>query len=124
MMMSDGEVDPEEMGYLSTVLGGKKIEGGFHLEPSHVIDHAMQYVKTHSVKEFLIQIHTAKLLNRDQKLFILTHLISLGFSNGKISVEENHMLEVFKTTFALEDALYTPMLSFLKFKYNKALVGL
>ncbi|MFI5204731.1 MAG: TerB family tellurite resistance protein [Flavobacteriales bacterium] len=125
LMMVDGEIDPEEMGYLSTVLGGKRIEGkGFHLEPSDVIDNAMSIVKNHSASEFLKQMNEKKILNNDQKLFTLTHMISLSYSDGQHEPNENKMLAAFTASFSVPQEHLIPVYHMLKFKYNKAIVGL
>ena len=124
-MMSDGEIDPEEMGYLSTIMGGKRVEGaGFHLEPSAVVDEAMLYVKTHNPQHFLKQISDQQLLNSEQKLFILTHMISMAYSDGQMEPQEGKVIAAFKSVFGVPDDHFTPLYTMLKFKYNKAVVGL
>lgn len=125
MLMADGEIDPEEMGYLSTVLGGKRIEGaGFHLEPSDVIDNARNYVRNFPVQTFLKEVHDKKLLNNEQKLFILVHMVSIAYSDGQAEPEEGKIIAAFKAVFGVPDEHFLPLYQMLKFKYDKAVVGL
>jgi uncharacterized tellurite resistance protein B-like protein len=124
-MMSDGEIDPEEMGYLSTVLGGKKAQGsGFQLEPSAVVDQAMNYVKNNSPDTFLKQVTEQKLLTNEQKLFILTHMISMAYSDGNLEPMEAKLLSTFTAVFNVPNEHLAPVFNFLKFKYNKSVIGL
>lgn len=124
VITADGEVDAEEVGYLTSVLGGKRRGKSVEVQHSQRVEVCLQYVRTHSAHDFLSQIQTRQLLNQEQKMYILVHMLDLAYADGDAAAKEGQIISAFKDAFGVNNDQFTAFHSMIKFKYRKSIIGL
>ncbi|HYD98070.1 MAG TPA: TerB family tellurite resistance protein [Alphaproteobacteria bacterium] len=103
-MRSDGEMDPEEVGHLLSVLGGANEGGAIGVGANNraLLDRAVQYVQRNSPDQFLAE--ATPLLSDGQKLCILANLLDSALADGQPEPEEQRLFEQMQRAFGIGDA--------------------
>ncbi|WP_239002754.1 tellurite resistance TerB family protein [Rhodovastum atsumiense] len=97
-MGADGEIDPEEVGHLTSVLG----RGASRDQ----LDACLRYVRVTQPAQFLATV--APQLRPDQKLCILLNMIDSAMSDGDAEPGEQRLIIDFAQAFGLAEAEIEP----------------
>lgn len=97
-MGSDGEIDPEEVGHLVSVLG----RGATREE----LDRCFKYARSTPPDSFLGEV-TPK-LNQQQRLCILLNMIDSAMADGEAEQGERDLIIRFQQAFGFDDATLRP----------------
>jgi uncharacterized tellurite resistance protein B-like protein len=104
-MGSDGEIDPEEVAHLVSVLGRTATQDE--------LDRCLKYARSTSPAAFLAEV--APKLNREQRLCILLNMIDSAMADGEAEPGERELIIQYQQAFGFDDATIEP--------YFKALVA-
>lgn len=111
-MASDGEIDPEEIGHLMSVLGRNatrpQLEG------------ALKYARSIPPDQFLAEV--APKLRPDQKLCIVLNMIDSAMSDGEAEPGEERLVMQFAQAFGLSENELTPHFRTLVAKNDRAVL--
>lgn len=97
-MGADGEIDPEELGHLSSVLGRNATR--------EQLDACLRYVRATQPAQFLEA--AAPRLRPDQKLCILLNMIDSAMADGDAEQGEQQLIMDFARGFGLSEAELEP----------------
>lgn len=97
-MGADGEIDPEELGHLSSVLG----RGATREQ----LDACVRYVRSTKSAQFLEAV--ASRLRPEQKLCIVLNMIDSAMSDGDAEQGEQHLISEFARGFGMSEAELEP----------------
>ncbi|MGF3025232.1 TerB family tellurite resistance protein [Methylobacterium aquaticum] len=111
-MGADGEIDPEEIGHLMSVLGRNATRQ--HL------DSAVRYVRATQPAQFLAD--AAPRLRPDQKLCIILNMIDSAMSDGEAEPGEQQLIMQFAQAFGLSENDLTPYFQTLVAKNDRAVL--
>ena len=97
-MGSDGEIDPEEVGHLMSVLGR-------HTTRQH-LESAVRYARATQPAQFLAD--AAPRLRPDQRLCIVLNMIDSAMADGEAEPGEQRLIMQFAEAFGLSEQELTP----------------
>lgn len=111
-MGSDGEMDPEEIGHLVSVLG----RGATRQQ----LDATMRYAKATPVAQFVEE--SGARLRPEQKLCILLNMIDSAMSDGEAEQAEQALIMQFARGWGVSDAELEPHFRSLVAKNDRAVL--
>ncbi|WP_246697007.1 tellurite resistance TerB family protein [Methylobacterium planeticum] len=111
-MASDGEIDPEEIGHLMSVLGRNATR--------QQLDGALRYTRSTQPAQFLTD--AAPNLRPEQKLCIILNMIDSAMSDGEAEPEEQRLIMQFAEAFGLTESDLTPYFRTLVAKNDRAVL--
>lgn len=111
-MASDGELDPEEVGHLMSVLGRHATQ--------QQLDAALRYVRATPPPTFAAE--AAPRLRPDQKLCILLNMIDSAMADGEAEPGEQQLIMGFAQSFGLSESDLTPHFRTLVAKNDRAVL--
>jgi len=121
VMASDGEIDPEEVGQLLSVIGGENRNGTIVVGGSNpnLLRESVEYIRKNSWTSFLDQIKEANILNEEQKLYIVTNMLDSSLSDGQAESQEGQMIMRFCEAFGISESQFKPYYDVIVFKNNR-----
>ncbi|WP_336489471.1 TerB family tellurite resistance protein [Methylobacterium nigriterrae] len=111
-MASDGEIDPEEVGHLMSVIGRNATRQQF--------DAVLRYTRSTQPAQFLAE--AAPRLRPEQKLCIVLNMIDSAMSDGEAEPGEERLIMQFAQAFGLSEAELTPHFRTLVAKNDRAVL--
>ena len=111
-MASDGEIDPEEIGHLMSVLGRNATR--------QQLDAVLRYTRSTQPDQFLGE--AAAKLRPDQKLCIVLNMIDSAMSDGEAEPGEERLILQFAQAFGLSENELTPHFRTLVAKNDRAVL--
>ncbi|MBY0430043.1 MAG: TerB family tellurite resistance protein [Rhodospirillales bacterium] len=112
-MGSDGEIDPEEIGHLISVLGRDTTR--------EMLDQAVKYARGTPPETFLAEV-TPK-LDQPQRLCILLNMIDSAMADGEAEPGEQKLIARFQEAFGFDDATIEPYFRALVAKNDRKVLG-
>jgi uncharacterized tellurite resistance protein B-like protein len=109
---SDGELDPEELRHLMSVLGRNTIR--------QQLDAALRYARSTPPQQFLAD--TTRRLRPDQRLCIVLNMIDSAMADGEAEPGEQRLIMDFARSFGLSEADLTPHFRTLVAKNDRAVL--
>lgn len=97
-MGADGEIDPEEVGHLMSVLGRDATR--------EELDRCLRHARSTPPERFLEE--TAPKLNEQQRLCILLNMIDSAMADGEAEQGERDLIARFQQAFGITDAALEP----------------
>jgi len=97
-MGSDGEIDPEEVGHLISVLGRSATR--------EELDRCLKYARSTPPEAFLAD--AAPKLSEAQRLCILLNMIDSAMADGEAEQGERDLIARFQQAFGITDAALEP----------------
>lgn len=111
-MASDGEIDPEEIGHLMSVLGRNATR--------QQLDAVLRYTRSTQSTQFLAD--AAPKLRPEQKLCIVLNMIDSAMSDGEAEPGEERLIMEFAQVFGLSESELTPHFRTLVAKNDRAVL--
>lgn len=111
-MGSDGEIDPEEVGHLVSVLG----RGATREQ----LDRAVKYARGTPPDQFLEAV--APRLDEAQRLCIVLNMIDSAMADGQAERGEQELIAKFQQAFGLDDAKLEPYFRALMAKNDRSVL--
>jgi uncharacterized tellurite resistance protein B-like protein len=111
-MASDGEMDPEEIGHLLSVMGPGATR--------EALNNVMRFCRATPAEQFAAD--AAARLRPDQKLCILLNMIDSAMSDGEAEPQEQALVMGFMRSFGLTEAELEPHFRSLTAKNNRAVL--
>ncbi|WP_245524282.1 TerB family tellurite resistance protein [Methylobacterium nonmethylotrophicum] len=111
-MGADGEIDPEEVGHLISVLGRNATR--------QQLDAAVRYARATQPGQFLAD--AAPRLRPEQKLCIILNMIDSAMADGEAEPAEQQLIMQFAQAFGLSEADLTPYFKALVAKNDRAVL--
>ncbi|MBP2494062.1 putative tellurite resistance protein B-like protein [Methylobacterium sp. PvP062] len=111
-MASDGEIDPEEVGHLMSVLGRNATR--------QQLDAVLKYMRSTPPDQFLGEVATK--LRPEQKLCIVLNMIDSAMSDGEAEPGEERLILQFAQAFGLTESELTPHFRTLVAKNDRAVL--
>lgn len=112
-MASDGEIDPEEVGHLLSVLGRNATR--------EELDRCMKYIRSVPPDTFLAE--AAPKLDEAQRLCILLNMIDSAMADGEAEQGERDLIVKFQAAFGFTDATLEPHFRTLLAKNERSVLG-
>ncbi len=97
-MSADGEIDPEEIGHLMSVLGRNATR--------QQLESAVKYARSTQPAQFLAD--AAQRLRPDQRLCIILNMIDSAMADGEAEAGEQQLIMQFAQAFGLSENDLTP----------------
>lgn len=121
IMASDGEIDPEEVGQLLSVIGGENRNGTIVVGGSNpnLLRESLDYVRNTPWPNFLTELKEKNILNENQKMYILTNMLDSSLSDGQAESQEGQMIKKFCEAFGVTEAQFKPYYDVIIFKNNR-----
>lgn len=118
-MGADGEMDPEEVGHLLSVLGGESSGGGIGVGANNraLLDSAVRYCRQNRFENFLAE--AAPLLTDAQKLCILTNMVDSAMSDGQAEMQEQELIGKAQQAFGISDEQFRPFFEVILMKNDR-----
>lgn len=119
-MGADGEMDPEEVGHLLSVLGGASEGGAIGVGANNraLLDQAVRIVRTRPVDQFLAE--ATPILTDAQRLCILANLVDSALADGQPEREEQELIAAFQRAFGISDERFRPFFEVIVFKNDRS----
>ncbi len=111
-MGSDGELDPEELGHLMSVLGRNTTR--------QQLDALLRYARSTPPQQFLAE--ATPRLRPDQRLCIVLNMIDSAMADGEAEPGEQRLIMEFSQSFGLSEADLTPHFRTLVAKNDRAVL--
>ncbi|AWN34669.1 TerB family tellurite resistance protein [Methylobacterium radiodurans] len=111
-MASDGEIDPEEIGHLVSVMGRNATR--------QQLDAVLRYARSTEPARFLAE--AAPRLRPEQKLCIVLNMIDSAMSDGEAEPGEERLIMQFAQAFGLSESELTPHFRTLVVKNDRAVL--
>ncbi len=111
-MSADGEIDPEEIGHLMSVLGRNATR--------QQLESAVKYARSTQPAQFLAD--AAQRLRPDQRLCILLNMIDSAMADGEAEAGEQQLIMQFAQAFGLSENDLTPYFRALVAKNDRAVL--
>lgn len=111
-MGSDGEIDPEEVGHLISVLGRDAT--------GDELDRCFRYARSTPPEKFLEE--AAPKLTQPQRLCILLNMIDSAMADGEAEQGERDLIARFQRAFGLDDATLEPYFRTLVAKNDRGIL--
>lgn len=111
-MGSDGEIDPEEVGHLVSVLGRNATR--------EELDRCFKFARSTPPDNFLQE--TAPKLNEQQRLCILLNMMDSAMADGEAEQGERDLIARFQQAFGFDDAKLTPFFQALVAKNDRSIL--
>jgi uncharacterized tellurite resistance protein B-like protein len=119
-MGSDGEMDPEEVGHLLSVLGGSR-DGdsiGVGANNKALLDSALKYVRKVQFETFLTE--ATPVLTPAQRLCVLTNMVDSAMSDGEAEQEEQVLIGKAQQAFGISDEQFRPFFEVIIMKNDRS----
>ena len=115
----DGDIAPEEVGQLLSVVGGKSTSTGIQVggQSKGFIEDCLSYVKSNKVTDF--QNTVKDKLSDAQKLYIVVNMLDASLSDGKASLSEEKLIEQFIDVFEVDASLLSTFVQVLELKNDR-----
>lgn len=124
IMASDGEIDPEEVGQLLSVIGGKDNGSGTIVvgqQAQQLLDAAQKLVKTVGVDGILSQLAQMPTpLTDAQKMCILVNMLDSSLSDGQPEQQEQAIFAKTMAAFGITEARFRPFFEVLVLKGDRS----
>lgn len=119
-MASDGEMDPEEVGHLLSVIGGDRQGGtiGVGQNNKALLDAAMKYMRKHTVDQFLEE--ATPVLTKAQRLCVLMNIVDSAMADGEAEPEEQVVFDKMQKSFGITDDEFKPFFEALMIKNDRS----
>lgn len=119
-MGADGEMDPEEVGHLLSVLGGANEGGtiGVGANNRALLDSAIRYVRQNRPEQFLAE--ATPLLSDAQKMCILSNMVDSALSDGQAETQEQELIGRFQQAFGISDEKFRPFFEVIVMKNDRS----
>lgn len=111
MMTVDGQIEEEEIGQLTSAIGGDRA----------ALDNALKYVRKNKFEAFLVQ--AAPVLSDPQKLCTLTNLCDSLLSDGNAAPAEQVLFGKFLTAFGFSEDRFKPYFEVIALKNDRSVLG-
>ncbi len=111
-MGSDGEIDPEEVGHLVSVLGRNATR--------EELDRCFKFARSTPPDSFLAEV--APKLNEQQRLCILLNMIDSAMADGEAEQGERDLIIRFQQAFGFDDAKLQPYFQALVVKNSRTVL--
>ncbi|MBP2297794.1 TerB family tellurite resistance protein [Azospirillum picis] len=111
-MGSDGEIDPEEVGHLVSVLGRSATR--------EELDRCFKFARSTTPDAFLAD--AAPKLNEQQRLCILLNMIDSAMADGEAEQGERDLIARFQQAFGLDDGKLGPYFQALVAKNSRGVL--
>ena len=111
-MASDGEIDPEEVGHLVSVLGRNSTR--------EELDRCFKFARSTPPDTFLGEV--APKLNEQQRLCILLNMIDSPMADGEAEQGERDLIVRFQQAFGFDDAKLQPYFQALVVKNSRTVL--
>lgn len=111
-MGSDGEIDPEEVAHLVSVLG--------RTATRDELDRCLKYAKSTPTDAFLQE--AVPKLNQQQRLCILLNMIDSAMADGEAEAGERDLIIRYQRAFGLDDATMEPYFNALVAKNDRGVL--
>ena len=108
MMASDGEIEPEEIGQLQSVVGGDQ----------DLINDAVKYLRNTKFEQFLDE--AASLLNPQQKLCLLINMADSLLSDGRAEISEQQAFSKALSKLGMTEDTFKPYFETVAIKNNRS----
>lgn len=120
---ADGQIDPHEIANLLSLMGGESTEGTIHVDGENktFFREAVEFVKHTSHELFLDHVEHEKILNKQQKLFILANMLDSVLGDGKLAQGEKDLVTEFQGRFGISNTDFKPLYEVILFKNAKNL---
>jgi len=119
-MGADGEMDPEEVGHLLSVIGGERSGGtiGVGANNQALLNAAMKYVRTHSPDQFLTE--ATPVLTTAQRLCIMMNMVDSALADGDAEQEERDLFDKVQKAFGITDEQFRPYFEVIMLKNDRS----
>lgn len=97
-MGADGEIDPEEVGHLMSVMGRSATR--------NELDACVKFARNTQPEAFLAE--NAAKLSEPQRLCILLNMIDSSMADGEMEAGERDLIGRFQAAFGIDDAALEP----------------
>lgn len=111
-MGADGEIDPEEVGHLMSVLGRGATRD--------TLERIVKYARATSPDAFLAD--AAPRLNEQQRLCILLNMIDSAMADGEAELGEQELIAQFQAAFGFDDEMLEPYIRTLIAKNERSIL--
>ncbi len=121
MIAADGEIEPEEVGHLLTVLGGSRDgKGGIGVGQNNkeLLDKALKYCRKSTPDAFIAAANPV--LTEAQKYCILINLLDSLLSDGNADPAEQALFNKFLTGWGVSEESFEPAFKVIVTKNDKA----
>jgi len=120
VMGADGEMDPEEIGHLLSVLGGASSGGtiGVGANNKALLDQAIRTVRTKPLDQFLQEV--TPILTDAQRVCILMNLVDSALADGQPEREEQELIGKFQRSFGISDERFRPFFEAICMKNDRS----
>ena len=120
VMGADGEMDPEGVGHLLSVLGGASQGGGIGVGANNraLLDQAIRIARTKPLHAFLEE--ATPVLTDAQRMCILTNLVDSALADGQPEREEQEMIAAVQRAFGISDERFRPYFEVIAFKNDRS----
>ncbi|MFL7899871.1 MULTISPECIES: tellurite resistance TerB family protein [Azospirillum] len=112
-MGADGELDPEEVGHLLSVMGRSATR--------EELDRCFKYARSTPPDAFLAA--ATPNLNEQQRLCILLNMLDSAMADGEAEQGERDLIARFQQAFGLDDAKLGPYFQALVAKNDRSVLG-
>lgn len=109
MMAADGEIEPEEIGQLQSVVGGDQ----------ELIHTAVKFMRSIRYDKFLVEANA--LLNPQQKLCVLINMADSLLSDGSAAAAEQQTFILALNAFGMTEESFKPYFETIALKNNRAI---
>ena len=120
LISSDGDLKPEELGQLLSVIGGKRDKDGSIIiggQSKDFINQCFEHNKKVTVDEFLNK--TKGILTTAQKLYIVTNMLDSSLSDGDGNNKEQALIDQFIKAFEIDLSTLSPIYLVLELKNDR-----
>ncbi len=109
MMAADGEIEPEEIGQLQSVVGGDQ----------ELIHTAVKFMRSIRYDKFLVEANA--LLNPQQKLCVLINMADSLLSDGSAAAAEQQTFILALNAFGMTEESFKPYFEMIALKNNRGI---
>ncbi len=109
MMAADGEIEPEEIGQLQSVVGGDQ----------ELIHTAVKFMRSIRYDKFLVEANA--LLNPQQKLCVLINMADSLLSDGSAAAAEQQTFILALNAFGMTEESFKPYFETIALKNNRGI---
>jgi hypothetical protein len=116
---SDGEIGPEEVGQLLSMLGGKSTSSGIVVggQSKGFVEECFSYAKVNDVVEFIKASDTV--LTDSMKMYVLMNQIDSSLSDGNPDKLEQELIGKFVSGWSIDQTRLIPVFEIISFKNDR-----
>ena len=119
----DGDIAPEEVGSLLSVVGGKSSAKGIQVggQSKGFIEDCLAYTSANSVETFVS--NSKDKLTLAQKLYIVVNMLDASLADGKADGTEETLIERFIEGYGVDMETLSPIIQVLELKNDRKIFG-